>query len=485
MSQEAGHGSIDAGYRSIHVGDRIWVELSYVRNTDGCIRNLLRVGWESGMNGVRHGSTMLATLRVLIVESGFTRGALAGCRALARAGWKVGVGSPTKGGLASSSRFAHRWHRVPPVEDDLDAFLEATERAVTEAGYEAVFCCEDAQTLALSFGRDRISAVIPYPPHSVVLRGIDKLELARAAERIGLATPATSLADDDAIAHVPLPVMVKSRLHWTPGAQRAPARLEASVFRDRDAVRRRVEAIRGYGGDAVLQSFVRGRLVHFIVVVDEAGAIVVAVQTVAEPLFYPGPDIGQRIRSVSIDVDEGLRAKVGALMNELGWVGLTSLNLLLPDEGGEPTLIDFNARYPASFDQYIQAGPNFPVIWACLATGRPLPPPVRVKAGVRFQWLEGDLKRAFRQRRGGLIGDVRDCLRYAPGAVHTMWRPDDPLPAVRLGTVLARQSLEKIGRLAAGRLQRGPIAPRKASRQMRRIAPPSTTATTPPNTRRS
>jgi hypothetical protein len=127
---------------------------------------------------------MLATLRVLIVESGFTRGALAGCRALAHAGWTVGVGSPTKGGLAASSRYAHRWHRIPLVQDDLDAFLDATERAVTRMGYEAVFCCEDAQALALSFGRDRISAAVPYPSHAVVLRG-DRQARARQRRAAG------------------------------------------------------------------------------------------------------------------------------------------------------------------------------------------------------------------------------------------------------------------------------------------------------------
>jgi predicted ATP-grasp superfamily ATP-dependent carboligase len=432
---------------------------------------------------------MLASLRILIVESGFTRGALAGCRALARSGWTVGVGSPTKGGLAASSRYAHRWHDVPLVQDDLDAFLDATERAVTEQGYEAVFCCEDAQALALSFGRDRISAVVPYPPHAVVLRGIDKLELAHAAQRVGMATPETVLADEVAISSARLPMMVKSRLHWTPGAQRAPARLEASVCCDRDAIKRQVEAIRGHGGDSVLQQFVSGRLVHFIVVVDAESEVVAAVQTLAEPLFYPGPDIGQRIRSVSVRVDEGLRARVGALMRELEWVGLASLNLLLPEGGGEPTLIDFNARYPASFDQYIAAGPNFPVICACLATGRPLPPPVPVKAGVRFQWLEGDLNRALRQRRGGLLNDVSDCLRYAPGAVHTLWRRDDPLPAVRLGGVYARRTFEKIWRFVGGHRRGGPsrggptgAAPRTVSPEPRLIAPPSTNATTPPST---
>lgn len=385
-------------------------------------------------------------MRLLIVESGFTRGALAACRSLAGAGWTVGIGSPDKYGLAASSRHADRWHEVPPVEQDLDTFLLATEAAVIEGAYEAVFCSEDAQALGLSFGRERLSAKIPYPPHEVVVRAIDKLELCRAAQRVGMSTPLTTPAGEQAIAQVNLPVLVKARLHWTPGTIGAPARMEAEICADRDSIRRRVAVIREHGGDPVLQEVVRGRLVHYLVVVDEMNEIVTDVQTLAEPLFYPGPDVGQRVRSVSVPIDGALRKRTAALMGELRWVGMASLNLLLPDEGGEPTLIDFNARYGASFDQYIAAGSNFPAIWACQATGRPLPPIRPAKAGVRFQWLEGDLRRAVRQQRGGLVRDVGDCFLYARGAVHTLWRRDDPLPAVRFGTRLLREAVSRLAK---------------------------------------
>jgi predicted ATP-grasp superfamily ATP-dependent carboligase len=388
-------------------------------------------------------SHLAGNVRVLIVESGFTRGALAGCRALDRAGWKVGIGSPDPHGFAASSRHAHRWHEVPPVEADLDAFVDATEMAVRDGGYEAVFCTEDAQALGLSYGRDRISAKIPYPPHEIVVRAFDKLELSLAARRIGMAAPRTALAGESEISSVELPVLVKSRLHWTPGAQRAPARLDVAISRDRGAVRRRVLDIEHHGGEAVLQEVIPGRLIHYMVIVD-AGEIIAGVQTLAEPLFYPGPDIGQRIRSVSVPVDKDLHEKASALMTDLKWEGLASLNLLLPRDGGEPLLIDFNGRYGASFDQYIAAGSNFPAISAALATGRPVPVVYPVRVGVRFQWLEGDLRRAWRQRRGGLIHDVVDCLAYARGAVHTLWRRDDPMPAVRFATRLIEDVFAKL-----------------------------------------
>jgi hypothetical protein len=69
----------------------------------------------------------------------------------------------------------------------------------------------------------------------------------------------------------------------------------------------------------------------------------------------------------------------------------------------------------ASFDQYIAARSNFPAISAALATGRPLPLVHPVKVDVRFPWLEGDLRRAWRQRRGGLIHDLGTVSRMRVG----------------------------------------------------------------------
>ena len=49
------------------------------------------------------------SMRALIVEDGWQRGALAATRSLGRAGWDVGIGSP-RPGFAAASRFAAAWH---------------------------------------------------------------------------------------------------------------------------------------------------------------------------------------------------------------------------------------------------------------------------------------------------------------------------------------------------------------------------------------
>lgn len=382
-------------------------------------------------------------VRVLIVENGVTRGALAATRALARDGWRVGIGSPRPGGLAASSRYASAWHRIPPVEDDVDLFLDATQRAIAEEGYEAVFCSSAAEALGLSYGRERLDAIVPYPPHETVVRSIDKLELTAAANRVGVATPQTRLADKRAVAESQGQTLVKPRLHWVPGRKRAAARIEAALCNTPSEIAGKVDEIRRNGGEAILQEFIEGRLMHYMMVVDADHRLIAGVQTIAEPLTCP-PKVGQRVRSVSTEPDEAFRNSMVALMIDLGWVGLPSLNLLVPEDGA-PRLIDFNGRYSASFDQYIAAGPNFPAIWARLATGRPIPAIPPPRAGVRFQWLEGDLRRAVIERRGGLVRDVAGCLAYAPGAKHTLLKVGDPWPMVRFIVRLLKRGLAKAG----------------------------------------
>jgi hypothetical protein len=63
--------------------------------------------------------------------------------------------------------------------------------------------------------------------------------------------------------------------------------------------------------------------------------------------------------------------------------------------------------------------------------------------GVRYQWLEGDLRRAVSEKRGGLGRDIAGCLWYALKAKHSIWSARDPLPAVTYGVSLMGRALEK------------------------------------------
>jgi hypothetical protein len=105
-----------------------------------------------------------------------------------------------------------------------------------------------------------------------------------------------------------------------------------------------------------------------------------------------------------------------------------------------------NGRFYGSLTLAVEAGIDFPLLWARLALGHAPPPPNVSTGTVRYQWLEGDLRRAFVERRGGLAADVFDCLRYAPGAVHATWSRADPGPTRALLALLARRGFHKARR---------------------------------------
>jgi predicted ATP-grasp superfamily ATP-dependent carboligase len=333
---------------------------------------------------------------------------------------------------------------VPPIQHDLEAFLEAINAAVTDKGYEIVFGAGDAEVLGLSFGRDRISARVPYASHEDVVRAFDKFELSMAARRVGLCTPETVVATEEALARVKGPVVVKPRLHWTPGVKGAPPRLEVRICPGRAEAIRRASEIHAAGGEPLLQEVIRGYQMYYTVVSDRDGRIISGVQQVAEPLAWP-PGAGVRVRSKTVPVDEWLKERVSELVKDLGWFGLATPDFLVPEDG-IPRLKDFNGRFTESFEQVLAAGSNLPVIWGCLATGREVPRVVPATTGVRFQWLEGDLRRALVERRGGLVRDILECLLYARGAAHPVWRKDDPWPAIRYSEHLLRRAVGKLGR---------------------------------------
>jgi hypothetical protein len=370
----------------------------------------------------------------LILSQKHNRGALAAARALASCGWRVGCGSEDRRtALVARSGSTSAWHRIRPPERDLHGFIDDVGAAVRSGGYNLVLPSNDAETLALSFGRDRIPCAVPYPAHDLVLAAFDKLRLIGLAARAGIASPNTASLTDRELSQQPFPVVLKARLHWRPGAQGVPHGWRTTICHTPEQVRRRAEEIRAAGGDAILQEVVQGRLLHYSLVVDGHGRAAACVAQRSEPDVVPPytypPVVGTRVRSISVETNEGLKGQLESILRELGWIGFASFMFIHPPQA-DPLLVDFNGRIPGSFQQSIAASPDLPHLWASIATGRGDQTAVPTQVGLRFQWLEGDLRRAVRERRGGVVHDVLGCFSYARDAEQGVWTRDDPLPAL-------------------------------------------------------
>jgi predicted ATP-grasp superfamily ATP-dependent carboligase len=403
----------------------------------------------------RHGGL---PVRALIVEQGWSRGALAAVRALAQAGWTVGVAAPDTRGLARWSRQRARAHLVRPLQPSVDAFIDSVTDAVRSGGYDVVFGAGEAELLALSGRRDALGAVFPHSAHEAVLRAVDKAELVRAAEAVGIAVPEE--VEAEALPDESTPVVVKARLHARPDLPGAPPRIDSTVVVGRTAVVRRVAEIRALGGDPQVQAFATGALTAYAAVRGPQGVVADSWQRAAR--IWP-PGAGASCRAVTIEADADLTARAEALLEHLDWFGLAELQFLV-GEDGVPRLIDLNGRFYGSLSLAVAAGANLPAAWADLALGRaPTSGRVRARPGVHYHWGTADLRRAVRERRGGLLPDLASTAAYAMRARHSVLDPADPGPAVArlLGsrtTVSARTQARPFGGLVSPL----PVRPRMA-----------------------
>ena len=388
-------------------------------------------------------------MRALIVDPSDGRASLAGLRALAAAGWTVGIGSPRRRTLAGSSRWCAAWDPVPALDAGEDEFVGAINRAVNTRGYELVFATSDGEVLGLSRLRDGLAAQVPYAPDDRVVRALDKLALGSAAETAGLATPATAVAGtEDAARLAERPVVIKERVHGALAAAGGPARVEAKVCRTPAEAGAWVARLGAgpAGGQALVQELLSGSLVAFSVVTDREAGVLCRLQQRAERT-WPAT-AGCSVRARTVPIDEALAARVSALMRELQWFGLAQLQFIDTGEG-QPRLIDFNGRFYGSLSLALAAGVNLPATWAALATGTPAER-ADARPGVRYHYLEGDLQVARSERRGGLLRDVGGCLRYALGAQHSILSLRDPGPGLRGASMLAGEA----GQAARRRLHR-------------------------------
>ncbi|HEX3268138.1 MAG TPA: ATP-grasp domain-containing protein [Gaiellaceae bacterium] len=366
-------------------------------------------------------------MRALIVEDGFQRGSLAAARALGAAGWQIGIGSPREG-FASSSRSTIAWHRVPSPEVDPEAFVAAVRKAVDAGGYDVVFGAGDGEVLALSAGRDELGAIFPYGPHEDVVRAFDKLELAAAAERAGLSVPAAARPED-------APVVVKPRRTTVHDPEGGPLRLRATIAQTPGEARAQVEYLESVGAEPLAQEFVDGDLVAYVAVTDRESRVISAVQQRTDAIWPTRS--GGTVRARTEPVDGTLAERVAALLADLNWFGIAQAQFQQAP-GRDPVLIDFNGRFYGSMALALSAGANLPAIWAALATDRPLPEVASPRDGVRYHWLESDLRRVVKERRG-LVGS----LGYAIGSRHGLWDRQDPRPAAVHVKRLAGRALRR------------------------------------------
>ncbi|WP_194092417.1 hypothetical protein [Ornithinimicrobium flavum] len=395
---------------------------------------------------------------VLVLAHVRDRGSVTVARALHRAGWRVGAGTPrVSGGLVGASRAVGPTHVVPRPRGSLAPFVRAVNAAAASEAYDLVLGTGDDWMAGLAHAAGDLTVPVATPPAPVVGHALDKLRLTRAARAAGLAAPDTWMPpvglDPGAVSY---PVVVKARTHWRPGVTRRH-RVEARLCRCPEELDTQLARMRRQGEEPVLQRLVDGRLGALVGLMHD-GVLTARVQQQASRV-WPTPS-GASARAVTVPVDQELALRSELMLRDLGWEGLVELQFLI-DADGTSWLIDLNGRPFGSLALSESARPGLVDAWVRSRLGLPVTELADGRPGVRYHWLAGDLRRARVERRGGLVRDVGDSLRWAVGARHSLARVDDPGPVAHLLTARLRPydaEPDEAGPEAAGPEAAGPEA---------------------------
>lgn len=376
-------------------------------------------------------------------------GTLATVRCLGRYGVSVVVASSTVLGPAQWSRAASRVVRGRPRTDPESMLAWLLEIGASSPG-AVLHPTSDEMAWIIARHAERLARVFRlYTPSFHAMRSLlDKSELHRAASLAGLATPLAffpGTEEDAERAGWQLPAFVvkpRSQVFYASHAKGAIVAGAAEVARAWRACRESPYAA-GVREDApdidkpILQELVATDGVYSISGFVARDFEILAARGARKVLQRPS-GVGVGVCFESAPVDEGLLARLGALVRGVGFIGPFEAEFV----GPERRLIDFNPRYYGQMAFDIARGAPLPWMLHLGAHGRDdllraaalasEPPDAPRAYGDRVTLR---LLLASRKLAGTLEPDDarkwRDWLREHEGSVvDATMAPGDPLPAL-------------------------------------------------------
>jgi predicted ATP-grasp superfamily ATP-dependent carboligase len=369
----------------------------------------------------------------LVSEDAPAYGILAAVRGLSAAGYEPWVAVNGPGTYARRSHSCAGAVTVCHPAAEPDAYCRQLAEAARSLGAAVVLPGTDRALATLS-GKEHLffpDTVLGMGPAEVVLRAMDKSQLAQVGSDVGLSVPpwvVLTEADLTAAEDVEYPAIVKPvRPAGTRGAGDSFSARRLESHSDL------LDVIGSHPGQTwLVQPFISGVLEAACGVAWQ-GRVVCAAQQVADRIYPPDAGISAYARTVA--PDPAVQRRVGALIEELGYSGIFQLQLLRT-AAGRRYLIDMNLRPYGSLALTIAAGLNLPAIWADLLLGRSSAASARhigsrertYRVGVRYRSEERDAGALMTALVRGHWRRVVSGLVPRRGTVHAVFSLRDPLP---------------------------------------------------------
>jgi predicted ATP-grasp superfamily ATP-dependent carboligase len=367
-----------------------------------------------------------STARVLVTDAE-QRAVLAACRGLRSAGFLVSAVAAARPAPGHWSRSCSSRYRLPHALADEEAFVNGLERILHAHPHALLLAGTDASLLAVSKHRKQLErhTSLGLPPHPVVVRSLNKLEVGRVASSCGLSPPETAVCAGveealHAASRFGYPVVVKPHITVL---EVDGVRVRLASVRADDAAEV-AQIVPGFGERCLVQPTERGPIVSYAGVMGEGRLTATAVSRYHRT--WP-PDAGNASFSETIEPPRALGAQVLALLTALGWRGVFELELIAR-EGGHFSAIDFNPRVYGSMALAIAAGVNIPAIWARSVLGERFTP-VQAGRGYLYRREDADLRNAIRLLRARRIRPALAVARPQRRVTHAFFTARDPAPA--------------------------------------------------------
>lgn len=333
---------------------------------------------------------------VLVTDGGGgdDRAAVGAVRALARAGYLPAVARSDRDALAAVSRACRRVVDVPAV--DSPGYRRAVEDELARHAYLTVLPSHDRAMFALE---------------SPGLDLLDKGRLAEGARAAGLQVPEGEPFDSGrdvlaAAGRLAYPVVVKPRVRRGDLHRHGAYRAEGPSQLVEDP------------GPVLVQPYIPDPLRAVGGVMHE-GVLVAAVHQ--RYLRTWRPDAGEASAAVTVAPDRELEERLVTMLE--GYEGIFQAQF------AGSHLLDVNPRVYGSLPLAVAAGVNLAAVWCDLLRGVPVPR-VRARPGVRYRWIEGDLRHVWAAVRAGRmrLGEALAALRPHRATAHSTFTFSDPRP---------------------------------------------------------
>jgi predicted ATP-grasp superfamily ATP-dependent carboligase len=377
----------------------------------------------------------------ILVTDGDTRAALAVTRALGRLGHAVHVGSPAPWSLAGTSRYALDEHPQAAAAEGPEALGRSLLRLVEEIRPDRVLGVTDRTLTALyALGAALPAGVLLPPSAKQYADASDKVRLFEICKDAGIRTPDGVVVDGTApptagaLEGLGTPVVVRPALSWRAEGGRW---LQGPVTYEPDAaaVEARIRRDPVLSFPYLVQRRIEGEGCGLFIVADD-GTIVRSFAHRRLREKPPSGGVSTLCESVVVprDLLDAARRFAGALR----WSGLAMLEFKRSRAGGEPYLLEVNARPWGSMELAIAAGVEFPDVLLATFAGTRIASDAGYRTGIRLRWWWGDVdhfylheKEAGRGGRASLLRAVGRALAAGPWPeAWDTFRRDDPVPFV-------------------------------------------------------